>query len=139
MGEKTELTYRRLRDGCSLEDVLSQAQLPPLGKYLLKFIYKKDITMDALAGLASINKSTLYRICDNKMHPSSNVLIRLSRVLEMNMDDTQKLLKCGNLPTLSGSRKRDIVIMNGIIHNKDIYDINDALIARGLPDLFTNR
>lgn len=138
MGE-TELAIKRMREGWSLEDILLQTQLPDLGKFLLKFIYKKDISIEALAGLADVNKSTVYRICENKMHPSSNVLIRLSRVLEMNIDDTQRLLKCGNLATLSGSRKRDVVIMNGIVNNKDIIDINNNLIEQGFPDLFTNR
>lgn len=139
MASETELALNRLRQGCPLEDVLSQAQLPELGRFLMKFIYKKSISIDALAGLAGVNKSTVYRICDNKIHPSPNVLIRLSRVLEMNIEDTQILLKCGNLPTLSGERKRDLVIINGIVNNKDIMDINDDLISHEFPDLFTNR
>lgn len=139
MASETEVAINRLRQGWSLEDVLAHAQLPELGKYLMKFIYRKNISIDALAGLADMNKSTVYRICDNKMHPSSNVLIRLSRVLEMNIDDTQTLLKCGNLATLSGTQKRDLIIINGIISNKDVVDINDDLIAHEFPDLFTNR
>ena len=139
MPSETEIALNQLKQGRSLEDVLAQAQLPELGKFFMKFIYKKNISIDALAGLADMNKSTVYRICDNKMHPSSNVLIRLSRVLEMNIDDTQTLLKCGNLATLSGTKKRDLVIMNGIIKNKDIIAINDDLIAHDFPDLFTNR
>ena len=139
MASETELALNRLRQGWPLEAVLAQAQLPELGKYLMKFICGKNISIDVLAGLADMNKSTVYRICDNKMHPSSNVLIRLSRVLEMDIDDTQTLLKCGNLATLSGTKKRDLIIMNGIINNKDIVDINDDLAAHGLPDLFTNR
>ena len=57
----------------------------------------------------------------------------------MNINDTQTLLKCGNLATLSGTKKRDLIIMNGIINNKNIADINDDLIAHEFPDLFTNR
>lgn len=139
MISETELSINRLRDGWSLDDVLEQAQLPELGKFMMKFIYRKSISVDALAGLADLNKSTVYRICDNRMHPSSNVLIRLSRVLDMSIEDTQKLLKCGNLPTLSGERKRDLIIMNGIINNDDIMSINDDLIAHDFPDLFSNR
>ena len=136
---ETELAIKRMREGWSLEDILMQTQLPDLGKFLLKFIYKKDISIEALAGLAAMNKSTVYRICENKMHPSSNVLIRLSRVLNMDIEETQKLLKCGNLATLSGTKKRDVIIMDGIIKKSDIVAINDELIAHGFPDLFTNR
>ena len=73
------------------------------------------------------------------MRVSSNVLIRLSRILEMDFKETQKLLKCANLATLSDRIKRDVIIMDGIKKNKCIADINDELIAHDFPDLLTNR
>lgn len=135
----TDGVEKRLRKGEQLDKVIEEAKLPKLGTFLLSHIHKKGISFDALAQLATVNRSTVYRICNNKMHPSPNILIRLSRVLEMNINDTQTLLKCGNLATLSGTRPRDIVIMDGIINNKGIEDINTELVARGYEDLYTNK
>lgn len=135
----TETVIRRLEQGDNIEHVLEEINLPELGSFLLRAIYRRNISVADLADLSKMNKTTIYRICDNKMNPSPNILIRLSRVLEMNIENTQKLLRSGNVATLSGQRARDVIIMDGIIKEKSFHEINDDLIARGMPDLFTNR
>jgi len=67
------------------------------------------------------------------------VLLRLSRVLGMNLSETQKLLKIGDLASLSGSSPRDIVIIDGILRELDIIDINNRLEKNGFSDLFSKK
>lgn len=96
-----------------------------------------DKSVEVIAGLADLNKTTLYRILNGEMNPKRNVLLRLSRVLNMDLDETQDLLKCGNVATLSGTRPRDILIMDGILSGKDLTDISGILKEHALPDLFS--
>ena len=67
------------------------------------------------------------------------MLLRLSRVLGMNLSETQKLLKIGDLASLSGSSPRDIVIIDGILRELDIIDINNRLEKNGFSDLFSKK
>lgn len=135
----TEIAIDLIKRGKSLNTVIQEAKLPTLSAYLFEFICKKNISVDTVAGLADLNKTSLYRILNGEMNPRPNVLIRLSRVLDMDIEETQKLLKCGNCASLSGSKPRDVYIMDGIIHNRTITEISDILTEHSLPDLFTKR
>lgn len=57
----------------------------------------------------------------------------------MNLSETQKLLKIGDLASLSGSSPRDIVIIDGILRELDIIDINNRLEKNGFSDLFSKK
>ena len=135
----TTYLIKQLKEGYSLEDALKEATLPTVGQYLMTFVYKQEASTEIIADLAGLNKTTLYRISKNQIRPSANVLIRLSRILEMNIEETQMLLKCGKHATLSKGTARDIIIMEGIIKNKCVSEINEKLIAHDFPDLYTNR
>lgn len=131
----TELAVSLLKQGHSTDEILKTSNFPTLGAYLFEFICKRDISVNIAADLSELNKTSLYRILDGKLNPTRNALIRLSRVLEMNYDETQYLLKCGNVASLSGTRARDIKIIEGILHNRQLGDINEELIKSGFSDL----
>lgn len=135
----TELAIDLLKKGKPVDQVVKEARLPSLGAYLFDFICKKELSVQVTAELAGLNRATLHKILNGDMNPRPNVLLRLSRVLKMNLDETQKLLKCGNCAMLSGGRPRDIHIMDGILHDRCIADIDESLTAKGFPGLFTQR
>ena len=123
----TEIAVSRLKGGASVTQLLHEANGPALGDYLFQFLRKTPRSVETIAGLAGLNKSSLYRILNAEVSPQRNVLLRLSRVLGMNLSETQKLLKIGDLASLSGSSPRDIVIIDGILRELDIIDINNRL------------
>lgn len=123
----TEIAVSRLKGGASVTQLLHEANGPALGDYLFQFLRKTPRSVETIAGLAGLNKSSLYRILNAEVSPQRNVLLRLSRVLGMNLSETQKLLKIGDLASLSGSSPRDIVIIDGILRELDIIDINNHL------------
>lgn len=135
----TEHAIHQLRNGVPITQVLQNAQEPSLGDYLFSFLCKTTRSVETIAGLAGLNKSTLYRILNAEVSPQRNVLLRLSRILEMNLSETQKMLKLGKIATLSGSSPRDIVIIDGILRNFDIMDICEQLSKNGYPDLFSKK
>lgn len=108
-----------------------------LGSMLMDQIAAKGISIGAASELAGLNRATLYKILNGDTHPTRNVLIRLSRILDMNVEKTQELLKTANVPTLSGSKKEDLIVMYGIINHLDIADIDGDLTRNGYCSLFS--
>ena len=135
----TEIAVSRLKGGASVTQLLHEANGPALGDYLFQFLCTTPRSVETIAGLAGLNKSSLYRILNAEVSPQRNVLLRLSRVLGMNLSETQKLLKIGDLASLSGSSPRDIVIIDGILRELDIIDINNHLEKNGFSDLFSKK
>lgn len=134
----TETAITRLKNGTPVTAILKETKATTLGDYLYEFL-RESPSVETVAGLAGLNKSSLYRILNAEVCPQRNVLLRLSRVLNMNLSETQKLLKIGNLASLSGSNPRDIVIIDGILRNLDIVDISNNLIKNGFSDLFSKK
>ena len=135
----TEIAVSRLKNGVPVTQLLHEATGPALGDYLFQFLCRTTCSVETIAGLAGLNKSSLYRILNAEVSPQRNVLLRLSRALGMNLSETQKLLKIGGLSSLSGSSPRDIVIIDGILRGLDIVDINNRLTKNGFPDLFSKK
>lgn len=132
----TQAAIEQLRKGIPLTKVLREADSRTAGDYLYLFLTKSSKSVEAIAGLADLNKSSLYRILNGETSPQRNVLLRLSRILGMDLTETQQLLKLGGHATLSGSNSRDIVIISGILKEQDIMDISDMLSRNGFADLF---
>ena len=111
-------------------------ELPELSICLSSHIFKKNISIEALAELSGSNRATLYRILKNEIKPSRNNILRLALVLGLSFPETQYLLKCGNLSALSASRRRDVIIIDGIVHKTSIDEINEVLIKEKLMDIY---
>lgn len=135
----TEMAISRLRDGVSITELLRETREPSLGDYLYSFLCRLDCSVETIAGLAGLNKSSLYRILNGEVSPQRNVLLRLARILAMNLSQTQRLLKAGKQATLSGGDPRDIVIIDGILRGLDIMDINNNLTQNCFSDLFSKK
>lgn len=132
----TEAAIEKLKKGVPLAQVIRGSDSQTVGDYLYSFLSNTSKSVEAVAGLADLNKSSLYRILNAETNPQRNVLLRLSRILEMNLTETQTLLKLGGHATLSGSSPRDIVIISGILKEQDIIDISTVLSENGFADLF---
>lgn len=135
----TEQAILNLKNGVSVTELIHGVSGPSLGDYLFSFLCRLDCSVETVAGLAGLNKSSLYRILNGEVSPQRNVLLRLARTLNMDLGQTQHLLKAGRLATLSGSDPRDLVIIDGILRGLDIVDINDNLARNRYPDLFSKK
>jgi DNA-binding phage protein len=133
---KTEMIVKMIRSGeYTIEELETMAKLPTLTDCLNEMIGRQNRPIDAIAGLAGMNTATFHKILSRKMNPSRNMLIRISRSLDMTFEETQILLKSGNCAALSGNRGRDLYLIDGIENKKGIADINDALTSHGYMDL----
>ena len=94
-----------------------------------------NLSVDMVAGAAEIDPATIYRFMKQERNPSRNALLRICLAMELSLDETQRLLKSGNCSTLSITRSRDLVIMDGVIHKKDFVQVNEELTGQGFGDL----
>ena len=116
----TQKAIAEIKNGKRWEDLTVPGGLGNLGTFLMNQICAR-----------------LYKILNGDTHPTRNVLLRLSRVLEMSIEKTQQLLKMAGLSSLSGSKTEDLIIMYGIINGMRIMDIDQDLTRNGYPGLFS--
>lgn len=114
-------------------------KLPTLSACLNEFMGQRGLSSDALAGLAGINRATVFKILGDKMKPSQEMLVSFALVLELSFEQTQTLLKCGNCSALSGMRQRDAIIIKGITEHQPLDDVDEALRALGLRGLIKHK
>ena len=129
----TELVLENIRNGASPEQIeVDGASLP---NYLNFLLGRRDIPLSILAELVGINRATLYKILSGSIKPSRNVMIRLGLELQANFEEMQILLKLSNCAALSGTRKRDIFIIDAIINKQSIGILDDHLIQNDLESI----
>lgn len=134
---QTEMIVRMIHEGHSLEELAKTTKLPSLASCLNEMMGRKRMTVEAAAGLADLNTATVHKIMAHKINPTRNTLLRLALALEASFDETQILLKSGNCAALSGSRQRDLYIIDGIESKKTFDVVNEALRAHGFLDLYS--
>ena len=86
---------------------------------LFTFIRTKGIKPSHVYKKANISRSSFSKVRGD-YHPKKDVAISYSLALELNIEETQKLLSTAGY-VLSNSIKEDLIIMECI--NKGIYDI----------------
>ena len=136
----TQYAAELIAQGHSVEEVQrimreQHIASPTFAGVLNELMGKKDLTVDIVAGEAEIDPATIYRCMNGQRNPSRNALLRIALAMELSMDETQKLLKSGNCSSLSITRDRDLVIMDGLINKRDFLQVNAALEAKGFADL----
>jgi len=124
-----------LEQGHSYEEIQELIKQASFAGVIGELMAVHDMTVDMVAGAAEIDPATIYRFMKQERKPSRNALLRIALAMELNMEETQRLLKSGNCSTLSGTRNRDLVIMEGIVHKKDFVEVNEALTKHGFEDL----
>lgn len=96
---------------------------------LSKLFAEKDISKAALAKQSGMSEIYLHQIFAGKRNPSRNRLLCLCYGLEATLKETQELLKCCGLAQLYPKIKRDAIIIFGIVHHLQLYEINDKLFS----------
>lgn len=134
---KTELMEKQLLEEIPASTLIRLVSTDSLPGYLNHLMGRRNISADVLAGLAGLNRASLYKILNGSTKsPFRNVLLRLSLAMRLSFQETQMLLKLGGRATLSGERKRDILISDGIIHKRSIDEINARLHRYNFSSLY---
>ena len=96
---------------------------------LNKVFSEKNISKAALAKRSGMSEIYLHQIFAGRRTPSRNRLLCLCYGLGISLDETRELLKvCGCAP-LYPKIRRDAIIVYGILHQIDLFEINDQLFT----------
>ena len=131
----TEIVLENIRNGASPEQI--QVDGVSLSNYLNYLLGRRDIPLSILAELVGINRATLYKVLSGSIKPSRNLMIRLGLELQTSFEEMQTLLKLANCAALSGTRRRDVFIIDAIINNQSVGILDDNLIRNNLESILT--
>ena len=96
---------------------------------LNKVFSEQKVSKAALAKRSGMSEIYLHQIFAGRRTPSRNRLLCLCYGLGISLDETQELLKkCGCAP-LYPKIRRDAIIIYGILHQIDLFEINDQLFT----------
>lgn len=130
----TEIVLDNIRNGTSPEQI--EVDGASLSNYLNFLLGRRNIPLSVLTELAGINRTTLYKILSGNIKPSRNLMIRLGLELNTSFDEMQTLLKLSDCASLSGTRKRDVFIIDAVINKQSVGILDDRLIQNNLESIF---
>jgi len=128
---QSHIIIQLYREGKLDPAAVSPIPLPTLSAYLNELMGVSDLSATTLAELASLHRSSIFRILSGETAPSRNVLLSLAFVLQLAYEEAQLLLKCGECAPLSFSRPRDAILFIGFDKKMSLGDIDDLLRACG--------
>lgn len=131
----TQAVLEDIRNGASPERI--QVESASLTNYLNYLLGRRDVPLSILAELIGINRATLYKILSGSIKPSRNIMIRIGLELETSFEEMQTLLKLSDCAALSGTRKRDVFIIDAIINKQSVGILEDRLIKNDLDSILT--
>ena len=108
-----------------------QMALESIPSYLNKKMGEKDLSTAQLFEAASTERSTGYKIMNGQLLPSRDSLLRVSFALELDVNETQYLLKIGRRARLTPRDSRDAVILHCIIKQISLVETNITLFEAG--------
>lgn len=104
-----------------------EMHLNTLADCLNEWLPKKDCQVADVVKKSNLNKSYVYQIFNRKKFPSRDKVIALAFGLELNADETQKLLKQAGYRELYPRDKRDALLLFAINQKMNILDANEVL------------
>ena len=138
--KSTDGLQQELMDSPDLTQFLSRNQKQfvnrSVAESLNRLLQQKNISKAALAKQSGMSEIYLHQIFAGRRNPSRNRLLCLCYGLGPSIDETQELLKLSGMAQLYPKLKRDAIIYYGLLHQLDLFEINDRLFDENEETLF---
>ena len=138
--KSTDGLQQELMDSPDLTQFLSRNQKQfvnrSVAESLNRLLQQKNISKAALAKQSGMSEIYLHQIFAGRRNPSRNRLLCLCYGLGASIDETQELLKLSGMAQLYPKLKRDAIIYYGLLHQLDLFEINDRLFDENEETLF---
>lgn len=138
----TDKLFEELKINPDAENFLAQNQnelTVPLHEYLNKLLQDKNLTKSELVKKINNDDKHIYHIFSGLKKPSREKLLTIARAMELNLEETQYLLRYGGFAILYPRNSWDAVIISAIEKNLTILETNFILDQLGLPLLSSNK
>ena len=97
---------------------------------------KRKLSKAALAKYSGMSEIYLHQVFSGRRNPSRSRLICLCYGLNATLKETQELLGFSGHARLYPKIKRDAIIIYGLVHGIDLFDVNDKLFEANEETLF---
>lgn len=137
--ETTTKLLGEIRDSTSVYDYItkydSDFPLISFKHYVELVMEKKAIRKSLMVKRSGMSRTYAYQILSGLKKPSRDKVLRLCFGLELNLDETQKLLNIAGLNPLYPKNKRDSILIFSLCNGYTIYDTESLLESHGEPSL----
>lgn len=119
-----------------LKEQIDELYFASISEYLEILLAQKALKKSDVITKANLDKSYAYQIFNgSKANPSRDKLIMLAFGMELNLDETRKLLKISNVSDLYIRNPRDAAIIFCIENKLDLLKTNEKLDELSLAPL----
>lgn len=98
-----------------------------LPTYLTNILKKKKLVKSAVIKSSELSEVMGYQIFSGTRKPSRDSLLSICIAMQLNVEETQEILKIAQFASLYPKSKRDCIIINGIATCKSVAQINETL------------
>lgn len=141
MGFSSAASHMNLEQASDFEDFLAKNKEnmieDSLSEHLMSLLEKKGLKRSDVVRNSHLEKSYVFQIFSGEKRPSRDKLIAIAFGMRLTAEETQRMLKLGGCSELYPRKKRDALILFGIQHQKDIFDVDDMLDQHGMPTLLS--
>ena len=126
----TDKLFEELKIQPDVENFLAQNEnefKTPLHEYLIKLLQDKNLRKSDIVKKINPDDKHIYHIFSGTDKPSRKKLLAIARAMELNLDETQYLLRYGGFAILYPRDAWDAVIISAIENNLSIVETDVIL------------
>ena len=137
--KSTEELFNALKEDPDDEKFLANNQQEfskPLHEYLTKLRKEKNLSVKFLCEELNCVPAHIYHIFSGAKKPSRERLVAISRAMNLNLEETQYLLRYGGFGILYPRNPWDAVVISSIEHELPVVEMNELLRQLGEIPIF---
>ena len=119
--ESTESIHQFLREN---EDNFHTRDVSGLVEKMIK---DRNLSKAEVAKAAGMSEVYLHQLISGRRKPSRTRLLCISIGLKLSLEETQNLMQHAGMAMLYSKSRRDAIIIYGISHKLNLFEINDLL------------
>ena len=137
--KSTEELFNGLKDDPDVETFLANNQQEfskPFHEYLSNLLEEKNLSKKYLCQELNCAVAHIYHIFSGTKKPSRQRIVAISRAMNLNLEETQYLLRYGGYGILYPRNPWDAVVISAIEHELSVAEMNELLRQLGEIPIF---
>ena len=130
----TDELFTELKTEKCVENFLSRNQdeiMLPLNEYLGKILSEKNLSKADVIKRSGLNREYAYHIFSGTRNPSQPKVLALALAMNLNLDETQRLLRHAQQSLLYPRKEWDAIIISAIEQKLSVMETNELLHRLG--------